>query len=71
MWVSKHGILGFRPCEMPCFFGFKTHAFHYFYAPHPCQVVMAIRCRGTEQFGGLYTGINPKHISVTSRMVSG
>ena len=56
---------------MPCFFGFKTHAFHYFYAPHPCQVVMAIRCRGTEQFGGLYTGINPKHISVTSRMVSG
>ncbi|KAL3699002.1 hypothetical protein R1sor_017024 [Riccia sorocarpa] len=38
-----------------------------------CHVVMAIRCRGNELLGGLgglYTGINSKHISVASRMVS-
>ncbi|CAI5962556.1 unnamed protein product [Closterium sp. NIES-64] len=34
------------------------------------EVVMAIRCRGQEQFGGLYTGINPKHIALSSRMVT-
>ncbi|KAL3699132.1 hypothetical protein R1sor_017154 [Riccia sorocarpa] len=32
------------------------------------EVVMAIRCRGNELLGGLYTGINSKHISVASRM---
>ncbi|KAL3678035.1 hypothetical protein R1sor_020991 [Riccia sorocarpa] len=32
------------------------------------EVVMAIRCRGNELVGGLYTGINSKHISVASRM---
>ncbi|KAL3682061.1 hypothetical protein R1sor_000083 [Riccia sorocarpa] len=30
------------------------------------EVVMAIRCRGNELFGGLYTGINSKHISLAS-----
>ncbi|GBG77015.1 hypothetical protein CBR_g23345 [Chara braunii] len=34
------------------------------------EVVMALRCRGTEQFGGLFTGIQPKHIAHTSRIVS-
>ncbi|KAL3684946.1 hypothetical protein R1sor_002968 [Riccia sorocarpa] len=34
------------------------------------EVVMAIRCRGNELLGGLYTGINSKHISVASRMVA-
>ncbi|XP_002992921.2 2-isopropylmalate synthase A [Selaginella moellendorffii] len=34
------------------------------------EVVMAIRCRGDEQLNGLHTGIKPKHIAVTSRMVS-
>ncbi|KAL3688747.1 hypothetical protein R1sor_015056 [Riccia sorocarpa] len=33
------------------------------------EVVMAIRCRGNELLGGLYTGINSKHISVASRML--
>ncbi|KAL3691397.1 hypothetical protein R1sor_005048 [Riccia sorocarpa] len=32
------------------------------------EFVMAIGCRGNELFGGLYTGINSKHISVASRM---
>nr|UMT69202.1 methylthioalkylmalate synthase-like 1 protein [Cephalotaxus hainanensis] len=34
------------------------------------EVVMAIKCRGEEQLGGIYTGINTKHISVASKMVS-
>ena len=34
------------------------------------EVVMALRCRGQEQMGGLYTGLTTKHIAVTSRMVS-
>lgn len=33
------------------------------------QVVMAIKCRGEQLLGGLYTGINTKHITVASRMV--
>ncbi|PKA53359.1 2-isopropylmalate synthase B [Apostasia shenzhenica] len=32
------------------------------------EVVMAIRCR-SQSMGGLYTGINTKHITVASRMV--
>ena len=31
---------------------------------------MALRCRGTEQMGGLYTGLNTKHIALASRMVA-
>ena len=33
-------------------------------------MVMAICCRGQEQFGGLYTGISPRHITRASRMVA-
>ncbi|XP_030507294.2 2-isopropylmalate synthase 2, chloroplastic [Cannabis sativa] len=33
------------------------------------EVVMAIKCRGDQQLGGLYTGINTRHISMTSIMV--
>ncbi|OIW01557.1 hypothetical protein TanjilG_10839 [Lupinus angustifolius] len=33
------------------------------------EVVMALKCRGDQVFGGLYTGINTKHISKTSKMV--
>ncbi|KAF4350090.1 hypothetical protein G4B88_008490 [Cannabis sativa] len=32
------------------------------------EVVMAIKCRGDQQLGGLYTGINTRHISMTSIM---
>nr|UMT69203.1 methylthioalkylmalate synthase-like 2 protein [Cephalotaxus hainanensis] len=34
------------------------------------EVVMAIKCRGEELLGGLYTGINTKHMSVASKLVS-
>lgn len=34
------------------------------------EVVMSIKCRGREQFGGLYTAINTRHIAVSSRMVA-
>jgi 2-isopropylmalate synthase len=34
------------------------------------EVVMALKCRGTELLGGLYTGLNTKHIAVASRMVA-
>eukprot|EP00850_Spirogloea_muscicola_P004066 SM000017S02806 [mRNA] locus=s17:294658:299077:- [translate_table: standard] len=34
------------------------------------EVVLALRCRGSSQFGGLYTGINTSHITVASRMVA-
>ncbi|KAL6220006.1 hypothetical protein ACLB2K_007764 [Fragaria x ananassa] len=34
------------------------------------EVVMTLNCRGEEVLGGLYTGINPKHIYMTSKMVS-
>ncbi|CAM6087465.1 unnamed protein product [Calypogeia fissa] len=34
------------------------------------EVVMAIKCRGDELLGGLYTGINAKHITIASRMVA-
>jgi 2-isopropylmalate synthase len=34
------------------------------------EVVMAMRCRGNELMGGLYTGLNTKHIALASRMVS-
>lgn len=34
------------------------------------EVVMAIKCRGQEQMGGLYTGIQTKHIATTSKMVA-
>eukprot|EP00252_Welwitschia_mirabilis_P018974 TRINITY_DN4268_c0_g1_i1.p1 TRINITY_DN4268_c0_g1~~TRINITY_DN4268_c0_g1_i1.p1 ORF type:complete len:628 (-),score=100.73 TRINITY_DN4268_c0_g1_i1:452-2335(-) len=34
------------------------------------EVVMAIRCRGHEQLGGLYTAININQITMASRMVS-
>ncbi len=34
------------------------------------EVVMAMRCRGQQLLGGLYTGLNTKHIAVASRMVS-
>lgn len=30
---------------------------------------MALKCRGDHIFGGLHTGINTKHIYVTSKMV--
>nr|ARE67142.1 FEN1 [Aeschynomene afraspera] len=33
------------------------------------EVVMALKCRGHDVFGGLYTGINTKHIFKTSKMV--
>lgn len=33
------------------------------------EVVMAIKCRGEQVMGGLYTGINTQHIFVTSKMV--
>ncbi|KAF3455606.1 hypothetical protein FNV43_RR00240 [Rhamnella rubrinervis] len=33
------------------------------------EVVMALKCRGEQVFGGLHTGINIKHISMTSKMV--
>ncbi|CAN1732001.1 2-isopropylmalate synthase 1, chloroplastic [Linum perenne] len=33
------------------------------------EVVMAIKCRGEHVLGGLYTGINSKHITMTSKMV--
>lgn len=29
---------------------------------------MTLKCHG-ENFGGLYTGINPRHIYITSKMV--
>lgn len=32
------------------------------------EVVMTLKCHG-ENFGGLYTGINPRHIYMTSKMV--
>ncbi|KAF6162385.1 hypothetical protein GIB67_012533 [Kingdonia uniflora] len=34
------------------------------------EVVMAIKCRGKELLGGLYTGINTKHIVMASKMVA-
>ncbi|KAL3366898.1 hypothetical protein AABB24_011557 [Solanum stoloniferum] len=33
------------------------------------EIVMAIKCRGKEALGGVYTGINTKHIFTTSNMV--
>ncbi|XP_047330475.1 2-isopropylmalate synthase A-like [Impatiens glandulifera] len=33
------------------------------------EVVMAIKCRGEQILGGLYTGINAQHIVMTSKMV--
>ncbi|KAI5653679.1 hypothetical protein M9H77_30866 [Catharanthus roseus] len=33
------------------------------------EVVMALRCRGEQVLGGLYTGINIKHIIMASKMV--
>ncbi|KDP42866.1 hypothetical protein JCGZ_23808 [Jatropha curcas] len=33
------------------------------------EVVMAIKCRGEHVLGGLYTGINSKHITMASKMV--
>ncbi|KAJ7950574.1 2-isopropylmalate synthase [Quillaja saponaria] len=33
------------------------------------EFVMAIKCRGHDVLGGLHTGINPEHISKTSKMV--
>ncbi|CAI0397193.1 unnamed protein product [Linum tenue] len=33
------------------------------------EVVMAIKCRGEHVLGGLYTGINTKHITMASKMV--
>ncbi|KAK4729455.1 hypothetical protein R3W88_022443 [Solanum pinnatisectum] len=33
------------------------------------EIVMAIKCRGKEVLGGVYTGINTKHIFTTSNMV--
>ncbi|KAL6774011.1 LEU2 [Auxenochlorella protothecoides x Auxenochlorella symbiontica] len=33
------------------------------------EIVMAIALRGERQLGGLWTGINPVHIAVTSKMV--
>ncbi|KAH0641807.1 hypothetical protein KY290_033420 [Solanum tuberosum] len=32
------------------------------------EIVMAIKCRGEEVLGGVYTGINTKHIFTTSNM---
>ncbi|XP_077218035.1 2-isopropylmalate synthase A-like isoform X2 [Tasmannia lanceolata] len=34
------------------------------------EVVMAIKCRGKELMGGLYTGINTRHIVMASKMVA-
>eukprot|EP00268_Persea_americana_P029142 TRINITY_DN28203_c0_g1_i1.p1 TRINITY_DN28203_c0_g1~~TRINITY_DN28203_c0_g1_i1.p1 ORF type:complete len:613 (+),score=103.63 TRINITY_DN28203_c0_g1_i1:101-1939(+) len=34
------------------------------------EVVMAIKCRGKELMGGLYTGINTRYIVMASRMVA-
>lgn len=34
------------------------------------EVVMAIRCRGKELLGGLFTGINTRHIVMASKMVA-
>eukprot|EP00262_Sarcandra_glabra_P004186 TRINITY_DN1516_c0_g1_i3.p1 TRINITY_DN1516_c0_g1~~TRINITY_DN1516_c0_g1_i3.p1 ORF type:complete len:601 (+),score=90.24 TRINITY_DN1516_c0_g1_i3:115-1917(+) len=34
------------------------------------EVVMAIKCRGKELLGGLYSGINTRHIVMASKMVS-
>ncbi|CAN6448889.1 unnamed protein product [Victoria cruziana] len=34
------------------------------------EVVMTLRCRGKEQLGGLYTGINTRQITMASRMVT-
>ncbi|PRQ48958.1 putative 2-isopropylmalate synthase [Rosa chinensis] len=34
------------------------------------EVVMTLNCRGEHVLGGLYTGINPRHIYMTSKMVS-
>lgn len=39
---------------------------NYFYY---LQVVMALQCRGEHVLGGLHTGINPRHIFLTSKMV--
>ncbi|XP_073036709.1 LOW QUALITY PROTEIN: 2-isopropylmalate synthase A-like [Primulina eburnea] len=33
------------------------------------EVVMALKCRGVEALGGLYTGINTQHITMASKMV--
>ncbi|TXG59463.1 hypothetical protein EZV62_014036 [Acer yangbiense] len=33
------------------------------------EVVMAVKCRGDHTLGGLYTGINTRHIVMTSKMV--
>ena len=30
---------------------------------------MTIKCRGEQVLGGLYTGINTRHIAMTSKMV--
>ncbi|KAH0644501.1 hypothetical protein KY284_032385 [Solanum tuberosum] len=32
-------------------------------------IVMAIKCRGEEVLGGVYTGINTEHIFTTSNMI--
>ncbi|XP_057851321.2 2-isopropylmalate synthase B isoform X2 [Cryptomeria japonica] len=34
------------------------------------EVVMAIKCHGKEKLGGIYTGINTKHVVMASKMVS-
>ncbi|KAK9949773.1 hypothetical protein M0R45_005287 [Rubus argutus] len=34
------------------------------------EVVMTLHCRGEQVLGGLYTGINPRHIYMTSKTVS-
>lgn len=34
------------------------------------EVVMAIRCRGQQEMGGLFTGIQTKHIAAASKMVA-
>lgn len=33
------------------------------------EVVMTLKCRGAQELGGLHTGINPRHILMTSKMV--
>ncbi|NP_001310373.1 2-isopropylmalate synthase B [Solanum pennellii] len=35
------------------------------------EVVMALKCRGEQVLGGLYTGINTQHILMSSKMVEG
>ncbi|KAL3752564.1 hypothetical protein ACJRO7_000036 [Eucalyptus globulus] len=35
------------------------------------EVVMALKCKGGSILGGLYTGINTRHIIMTSKMVEG